>query len=150
MCPCRYIAKNDTLEVAASDTVVIKKQVITVLCQVLENSERPRNIGAAIAEKNGFFDAFHTESMAICTRNARTEQYQNAFVYALCGGIVKFGSPVGPCYPSCLLNKMFHFVEDEQLAERKGFLRLSSETREWRILLASARVPKPTLCDTVQ
>jgi hypothetical protein len=31
-----------------------------VLTQVLENSECPRNVGAAITEKNGFLDAFHT------------------------------------------------------------------------------------------
>src|SRR6266852_3812981 len=32
--------------------------------QVLENRECPRKIGAAIAEKNGFLDAFHTRAFA--------------------------------------------------------------------------------------
>ena len=78
MCPCRYVPEDDALEVATGDTVVIKEHVIAVLCQILENSECPRNIGAAITEKNGFFDAFHTGAIAALTRKDRIERYQNS------------------------------------------------------------------------
>src|ERR1039458_3828409 len=43
----------------ATAAVVIEEDIIAVLCQVLENSECPRDIGAAITEKNGLLDTFH-------------------------------------------------------------------------------------------
>ena len=64
MCPCSYVSEDDALEVATGDTDVIEEDIIAVLCQVLENSECPRNIGAAITEKNGFLDAFHTRPVS--------------------------------------------------------------------------------------
>jgi len=60
MCPRLYVSEYDALEVATGDTALINEYVIAVLSQVLKNGERPGNIGAAIADKNGFFDAFHT------------------------------------------------------------------------------------------
>ena len=59
---CIYIFQYDALEVAglASDALVIEENILAVLCQILENSKRPRNIGAPIADENGFFDLFHT------------------------------------------------------------------------------------------
>ena len=59
MRPRLYVFEYDALEVAAGDTLVIEKDVIAVVCQVLVNSQRLRKIGAAITEKNGFLDAFH-------------------------------------------------------------------------------------------
>ena len=60
MCPCSYVSEDDALEVATGDTEVIKEHIVAVVCQVLENSECPRNIGAAITEKYGLVDAFRT------------------------------------------------------------------------------------------
>jgi hypothetical protein len=94
MCRRRYVSKNDPLEVATRDAVVINKHVIAVLCQVLENSECPRNVGAAITEKNTFFDAFHIGSMAAHHRPEPNDTRKRAFM--LCGlQRVKFGH-VGP------------------------------------------------------
>jgi hypothetical protein len=42
MCPCSYVSEDDALEVATGDTEVIKEHIVAVVCQVLENSERPR------------------------------------------------------------------------------------------------------------
>src|ERR1035441_3157100 len=56
-----YVSEYDALEVATGDTVVIEEDVIAVLSQILENSERPRNVGAAITEKNCLLDSFHTQ-----------------------------------------------------------------------------------------
>src|SRR5271157_3916256 len=58
--PRSYVCEYDALEVATGDTVVIEEDIKAVLSQVLKNSECPGNIGAAITEKNGFLDAFHT------------------------------------------------------------------------------------------
>jgi hypothetical protein len=48
MCPCSYVSEDDALEVATGDTEVIKEDIVTVVCQVLENSEsaqgRQRNL----------------------------------------------------------------------------------------------------------
>jgi hypothetical protein len=74
MCSGGDVSEDDALEIAAGDTVVIKKYVITVLCKVLKNRERPRDVGAAITEKDGFLDAFHTGANATLTRKARTER----------------------------------------------------------------------------
>jgi hypothetical protein len=60
MRPRSNVSKYDALEVATGDTVVIEEDIKAVLSQVLENSKCPRNVGAAITEKNGFLDAFHT------------------------------------------------------------------------------------------
>ena len=54
-----YVGENDTLEIAAGDSVVIKKSVLAVLSEALKNRKRPGNIGAAITDKNGFLDPFH-------------------------------------------------------------------------------------------
>lgn len=59
MGPRGDVAEYEALEVAASDAIVIKENVIAVVSQVLENSERPGNIGAAITDKDGFINAFH-------------------------------------------------------------------------------------------
>jgi hypothetical protein len=59
MRPCGYVPKYDALEVATRDTVEIKEDIIAVLCQILENSECPRDIRAAITDKDGFLDPFH-------------------------------------------------------------------------------------------
>ena len=75
MCPCGYVSKYNALEVATGDTVVIEEDIIAVLSQVLENRECPRNIGAAITEKNGLLDAFHCHASALT--KARNERYQN-------------------------------------------------------------------------
>jgi hypothetical protein len=48
MCPCRYVTEDDALEVATGDAVVIKEHIVAVLCQILEDSECPRNIGATV------------------------------------------------------------------------------------------------------
>jgi hypothetical protein len=61
MCPCTYVSEDDALEVATGDTQVIKEHIIAVVCQVLKNSERPRNIGAAITEKQLFQAAIQNE-----------------------------------------------------------------------------------------
>ena len=68
MRPRSYVSEYDALKVAAADTVVIEEDIIAVVCQVLENSECPRNVGAAITEKNGFLDAFHTGVFASLMR----------------------------------------------------------------------------------
>jgi hypothetical protein len=48
-----YVGENDPFEVAASRyTVEVKEHIKAVLRQVLVNCKRPRNIGAAIIEKN--------------------------------------------------------------------------------------------------
>jgi hypothetical protein len=57
--PRDYVSKYDALEVAPGDTGVVEENIKAVLRQVLENRERPRNIRAAITDKDGFFDAFH-------------------------------------------------------------------------------------------
>ena len=41
------------------DACVIKEYVVAMLGKVLKDGERPVEIGAAIAEKNGFLDSFH-------------------------------------------------------------------------------------------
>ena len=73
MRPRRYVFEYDALEVATGDTVVIEEHIIAVVSQVLENSERPRKIGAAITEKNGFLDAFHNKGTY---RGGQIAQYQ--------------------------------------------------------------------------
>src|SRR4051794_9462132 len=60
MRPCGYVSEDDVLEITTVNAVKFKEQVIPVLCQVLENSQRPRDVGPAIAEKNGLLHAFHT------------------------------------------------------------------------------------------
>ena len=60
MCPRFYVSEYDGLEVATGDTAEINEYVIAMLGQVLKNGKRPRNVGAAITDENGFFDAFHT------------------------------------------------------------------------------------------
>jgi hypothetical protein len=106
MRPRSNVFEYDALEVAAGNAVVIKERVIAVVSQVLENGECPRNIGAAITEKNGFLDAFHTQTgfpnrrtesnntrMARFSRAARQESGSNdAFLprtlqlLEICGG----------------------------------------------------------------
>ena len=71
MRPRSYVSEYDALEVATGDTVVIEEDIIAVLCQVLENSECPRDIGAAITEENGSLDAFHNPGG--CPSRGRTE-----------------------------------------------------------------------------
>ena len=62
MGPRGNVPEYDAFEVAACDAVVIEEDVIAEVSQVLENSERPRNIRAAITDKNRFLDAFHTQT----------------------------------------------------------------------------------------
>ena len=59
MGPRSYVTEDDALEVAAGDAAIIEEDVVAMLSQVLENGQRPRNVGAAIAEKNGLLDALH-------------------------------------------------------------------------------------------
>ena len=73
MCPCSYVSEDDALEVTTRNAIKIEENIKAVLCQVVENIERPKNIGAAIAEKHGFFDAFHTGAIASLTRKNRIE-----------------------------------------------------------------------------
>ena len=80
-----YVAEDDALEVATGDAVVIEEDIIAVLCQVLENSECPRDIGAAIADKNGFLDAFHNPGG--CPSRGRTELNDTRMAL--------FGAPLG-------------------------------------------------------
>ena len=47
-----YVAENGPFEVAAGDTGEVEEHIKAVLRQVLVNCKRPRNIGAAIIEKN--------------------------------------------------------------------------------------------------
>jgi hypothetical protein len=44
-----------------------------VVCQVLKNTERPSEIGAPIAEKSSFLDAFHVRASASLMRKDRIE-----------------------------------------------------------------------------
>ena len=74
MCPCNYISEDDALEVTTRNAIKIEENIKAVLIQVLENSERPRNIGAAITEKHGFLDAFHTGAT-----NSLIANYQGAW-----------------------------------------------------------------------
>src|SRR5436305_444411 len=72
MCSRRYVSENDALEITTSDTVEIKKYVIAVLGQVLENGKRPRDVRTAIAKENGFFDPFHVDGL-------KPKRYQTCF-----------------------------------------------------------------------
>jgi hypothetical protein len=56
MGPRHYVLEDDSLEVTTCDAHEIKERIVAVLRQVLKNSERPRNIGVPIAEKNSFLD----------------------------------------------------------------------------------------------
>ena len=56
-------AQDDALEIAAGDAAEIEEDVLAMLSQVQEDRQRPRNVGAAIAEKNGLLDALHTLSL---------------------------------------------------------------------------------------
>ena len=63
-----------SLEIAAGYPVVVEKHVVAVLRKVLKNGQRPRNIGPAITEKDGFLDAIHSVTYGL-NRN-RIEPYQ--------------------------------------------------------------------------
>jgi hypothetical protein len=51
MCPRSYVFEDHRL-ISAPEAGVIEKHIIVVVCQVLENIERTREIGAAITEKD--------------------------------------------------------------------------------------------------
>lgn len=53
------VFENDRFEVAAGETGVVHKHVIAVVVQVLENGQRPREVGAAVADEDSLLDARH-------------------------------------------------------------------------------------------
>jgi len=79
MCPRSNVSENHALEVATGYAIVIEEDIIAVMSEVLENSEGPRNIGAAVTEKGRFFDAFHDKRVPIATN--RIAQYQRRGAY---------------------------------------------------------------------
>src|SRR5579862_3022376 len=58
------VSQNHALEIAAGDAVVVKKDVEAVLGQVLEDGKRPGDVGPAVAQKYGLFDAIHVSKPA--------------------------------------------------------------------------------------
>jgi hypothetical protein len=59
VCAGNDVFQYDALEVAASNAQIVEEHVISVLCQVLEDCQRPGRVAAAIADKNGFLGASH-------------------------------------------------------------------------------------------
>ena len=57
--PGTDVFQDARLEVAAGDAGVINENIVAIVGQVLGNGQRPRNIGAAIADENGLLDACH-------------------------------------------------------------------------------------------
>src|SRR5215471_18532658 len=58
-----YVLNDNALEVATSNAGEIHERFVAVVCQILNNSERPRNIGTPIAEKNSFLDECHSKTI---------------------------------------------------------------------------------------
>jgi predicted RNA-binding protein associated with RNAse of E/G family len=54
---CGNVPENYALEVATADALVIEEDVIAVVSQVLVDVECPRDVGAAVADEDGLFDA---------------------------------------------------------------------------------------------
>ena len=59
------VLHDDALEIAAGDAYVVEEHVVAMLGQVLENRQRLRRVGAAIAEENGFFDSAHIPAVKL-------------------------------------------------------------------------------------
>jgi hypothetical protein len=55
------VADNNAFKIAAGETIVIKKDIIAVVVQILKDSYRPGCIVAAIANENRLFYAGHAE-----------------------------------------------------------------------------------------
>ena len=72
--PRRNISQDHAFEIAACDAVVVEEYIEAVICKILKNCKRPWDICAAIAEKDGFFDAFHASDSGLT--GSRIEQYQ--------------------------------------------------------------------------
>ena len=70
MCAGADVFEDQGLEVASRDAVVVEEDVVAVLGQILINGERPREVGAAVAEEDGFLDASHS------SLRVHWEQYQ--------------------------------------------------------------------------
>jgi hypothetical protein len=58
MCPCNYVSENYTLEIATGNAIVVKENIMAMLCQVLKNGECPRSIRVAITDENTFLDQY--------------------------------------------------------------------------------------------
>jgi hypothetical protein len=59
MRPGSDVLQDDGLEVSAGNTVEVEEDVVSVLSQVLEDSERPRRVDATITNEDGFLNAAH-------------------------------------------------------------------------------------------
>jgi hypothetical protein len=53
------VFKNDGLEVATGNTFVIEENIVAVISQVFIDRYRPREVCAAVADKDGFLDLRH-------------------------------------------------------------------------------------------
>src|SRR5271167_2200901 len=79
------VLQDDTLEITASDATIIDEHIEAILRKVLENGQRPRDIGAAIADENRFFDLFHTTAAARLHdrwNNTRTTSSDKLFCFS--------------------------------------------------------------------
>lgn len=59
MRPRSYVFEDYRLEISARESHIIEEHIVAVVCQVLENIERPREISAAITKKHSFLDVMH-------------------------------------------------------------------------------------------
>ena len=57
MRPRSNVRQYDALEISTGNTVVVKKNVVPMLSQILENGECPGNISAAVTDENRLLDA---------------------------------------------------------------------------------------------
>src|SRR5665213_278562 len=60
MSPRCNVLKDYALKVTTSNAVIVYEDIVAVLSQMLPDGERPREICAAIADKDRFVDAFHS------------------------------------------------------------------------------------------
>ena len=58
------VFQDDCFEIAAGDAAEVKEDVVAELGEVLENCQRPRNVGTAITDEDGFLDSLHSASQA--------------------------------------------------------------------------------------
>ena len=59
MRPCPDAAKNDLLKVATGEASVIEEYIEAIMVKTLIDCQRPRSVGATVADENSLFNLFH-------------------------------------------------------------------------------------------